>query len=76
MRNRLPSLLLETPVGIGEEWAERVGLVALGGSAMIRILILTFRGRSILRIGSLQSCIGTPAVKFLGCAIMKGDGLY
>jgi len=76
MLNRLLSLLLETAVVVGAERAERVGLVSLGGSAMMRTLILTFRGRSILRIGPLQSCIGTPAVKFLGCAVMKGDGLY
>jgi len=30
----------------------------------------------MLRIGSLQSCIGTPAVNFLGVVVMKGDELY
>ena len=74
--NRLPSLLLATSEEIEDERSEPVRQVSLGGSATIRILTLTSRGCNILRIGSLQSCIGTAAVKSLGFAVMKRDELH
>jgi hypothetical protein len=79
MGNRLPSVLFESANWIGEEGAEPLGLVILGGLAVMRISVSTFPPpftiRNLRRIGTLQSRIGPPVADIFGISFVVGEGL-